>query len=154
MRTRRPGVAVRVVGRIPDALAKRLAGPHVEVLGEVADLEPELRRADVAIVPLRIGGGTRLKVIEAFATGIPVVSTSVGAEGLGVEPGHDLLIGDDPRSFAAACCDVIGDDRLRAELVRSGHAHIDRPFRWSAVCGQVAELAATALSTAGPGDRA
>ncbi len=152
IRTRHPGVSVRVVGRITDALARRIGGPHVKVLGEMADLEPELRRADVSIVPLRIGGGTRLKVIEAFATGIPVVSTSVGAEGLGVEPSTDLLIGDEPRSFAAACCDIIEDERLREAVVRSGHAHFDRHFRWSAVCEQVADLATTTLSSTATGD--
>jgi glycosyltransferase involved in cell wall biosynthesis len=150
---RYPRVSVRVVGRITDDLTGRIEGPHVEILGEVRNLAPELEHADVAIVPLRIGGGTRLKIIEAFATGIPVVSTSVGAEGLGVEPGTHLLIGDTPESFATACCDIISDDQLRDGLVRSGHAHFDRHFRWSAVCDQVAELATATLSPREAGER-
>ncbi len=148
---RYPGVSLRLVGRITDALAGRVDRPGVRVLGEVEDLGPELEGADVTVVPLRIGGGTRLKIIEAFATGTPVVSTSIGAEGLGVSPGRHLVIGDTAEAFAAACCEVIGDDRLRDAVVRSGHGHFDRHFRWSAVCDDVADLATSVLSSAAAG---
>ncbi len=118
------GVSVRLVGRIGDTLAQRIEQPGVKVLGPVDDLSPELEGADLAVIPLRIGGGTRLKIIEAFATGIPVVSTSVGAEGLGVSSGVQLLIGDRPEELAAACGDVIDDAVVRDRLVRTGHARL------------------------------
>ena len=81
----------------------RLHQPGVlTVVGEVASMEGELARASVAVVPVRYGGGTRVKILESFAHRVPVVSTSLGAEGLDVEDGVHLLIADDPEQFAAA----------------------------------------------------
>ena len=86
-----PRVQFRIVGRCDHAVARLRAHPNVTVTDHVVDMEPELHTGDVVVVPLRFGSGTRLKIIEAFADRIPVVSTTIGAEGLGVTPGQELL---------------------------------------------------------------
>jgi glycosyltransferase involved in cell wall biosynthesis len=103
---RLPEAQVRLVGRHDGALDD-LAGPHVTVTGPVPSVAGELRRATAVVVPMRFGGGTRLKVLEAFASGVPVVSTTLGAEGLGVADGRELLLADDAATLAAACIDVV-----------------------------------------------
>ena len=100
----RPGCTLAVVGRTPPPRIRDLGrDARVRVSGTVPDIRPFLWGAKAAVVPLRIGGGTRLKIFEAMAAGVPVVSTAVGAEGLGVEPGRHILIADDPEKMAAAC---------------------------------------------------
>ena len=94
----------------------------MRVHADVACAAPFYEQADAAVVPLRAGGGTRIKLLEAFAHGVPVVSTSVGAEGLDVEAGRHLLIADDPAGLADACRRLMEEpglaDRLRAEALR------------------------------------
>jgi glycosyltransferase involved in cell wall biosynthesis len=98
-----PAVEVRLVGE-PDTSVSRLAsGRSVTVVGQVAEMDSELVRADVIAVPVRFGSGTRIKILEAFANRIPVVSTTTGAEGLSVENGRELLLADDAPSFARSC---------------------------------------------------
>jgi glycosyltransferase involved in cell wall biosynthesis len=112
-----PDAEVRLVGR-PDPHVKLLHDPPaVTVIGRVPAMEPELARADIVVVPIRFGSGTRLKILEAFAHRVPVVSTTLGAEGLEVQTGTHLLLGDDAESFAAACRRVLSDGALRARLV-------------------------------------
>ena len=95
-----PGAQIRLVGTTSPAVEKRHRPPAVVVAGRVPEIEPELARADVAVVPLRIGSGTRLKILESFAHRIPVVSTTIGADGLDVEDGVHLLLADRPEEFA------------------------------------------------------
>lgn len=114
-----PGAQIRLVGLAPPALADLDDQPAVTLTGQVPDITSELARADIVIIPLRYGSGTRVKILEAFAHRIPVVSTTMGAEGLEVEPGTHLLIADDPDAIAAACARLIDDDTLR-------HAIVDR----------------------------
>ena len=89
----------------------------VTVLASPADVAPLYRQARVAVVPIRAGGGTRIKILEAFASGVPVVSTALGAEGLNVEDGVHLLIADTPDAFAAACVRLARDEGLRARII-------------------------------------
>ncbi len=90
-------------------------------------MEDELARASVAVVPLRYGSGTRVKILESFAHRVPVVSTTVGAEGLDVEDGVHLLVADDPEEFAAATVRLLGDARLRVRLTEAAEArYLDR----------------------------
>ncbi|MGH9936633.1 MAG: glycosyltransferase, partial [Blastocatellia bacterium] len=95
-----PEARFRIVGRNPDARIKQLASDDVEVTGRVESVTDHLRQAAVFVVPLRIGGGTRLKIYEAMAMRKAVVSTTVGAEGLDVNHGRDILLADDPQTFA------------------------------------------------------
>ena len=97
-----PAAVFQIVGRNPHARVKQLASPSVQVTGTVPSVAEYLRDATVVVVPLRIGGGTRLKIFEAMAMGKAVISTSIGAEGLDVESGRDLMLADDAASIAQA----------------------------------------------------
>jgi glycosyltransferase involved in cell wall biosynthesis len=121
-----------IVGRNPDARVRRLQGVNVEVTGSVPSVVSYLRDAAVVIVPLRIGGGTRLKIYEAMATGKAVVSTAIGAEGLDVNPGKDIWIADEPREIAQAVIGLLEDGGLRQ---RVGRAAVEQAakFDWSVV---------------------
>jgi len=97
------------------------------VVGEVPSMDEELARASVAVVPVRYGSGTRVKILESFAHRVPVVSTTLGAEGLDVEDGVHLLLADDPEEFAAATVRVLDDHRLRVSLTEAAEArYLDR----------------------------
>jgi glycosyltransferase involved in cell wall biosynthesis len=116
-----PGVELRLVGDPGSSTSDLARRPGVIATGLVDDIESELARADVAVVPVRYGSGTRIKILEAFAHRIPVVSTTVGAEGLDVAHGRELLLADDPSQFAAACVDLLTDNDLRRRLVGNAH---------------------------------
>jgi glycosyltransferase involved in cell wall biosynthesis len=127
-----PYARFRIVGRNPDARVRRLQGVNVEVTGSVPSVVSYLRDAAVVIVPLRIGGGTRLKIYEAMASGKAVVSTAIGAEGLDVNPGKDIWIADEPREIAQAVIGLLEDGGLRQ---RVGRAAVEQAakFDWSVV---------------------
>ena len=105
----------------------------VTVTGKVEDMRPYLWGAKISVVPIRIGGGTRLKIYECMAAGVPVVSTTVGAEGLRYDDGRDLIAADDPASFAAACVRLLTDDAARQALAHNALEHAQREFSWEAV---------------------
>jgi glycosyltransferase involved in cell wall biosynthesis len=104
-----PDCRVTIVGRTPTAEIRQMSerDPLIEVTGTVPDVRPYLWQSAVSIVPLRIGGGTRMKIYEAMAARIPVVSTTIGAEGLEIHPPHDIRIADEPESFARECLDLL-----------------------------------------------
>jgi glycosyltransferase involved in cell wall biosynthesis len=131
---RRRDAVVTVIGSNPRAevFAQAEQSPvPVEVLGFVADTSPYFAARRAFVVPLRFGGGTRLKILEAMARGIPVVSTSVGCEGLDVEPGRDLLVADDPADFARALELLFEDDALCERLARTARTTVERLYDWS-----------------------
>jgi glycosyltransferase involved in cell wall biosynthesis len=103
------------------------------VRGFVPDLADVFRTHRAMIVPLRHGGGTRLKILEALAWGLPVVSTSLGAAGLGLVDGQHALIADDAPSFARAIQRLFDDDVLWAQLSRNGRALVEQRFRWDRI---------------------
>ena len=105
--------------------------------GRVDDVRPYMRDAAVYVVPLRIGGGTRLKIFEAMAMGKAVVSTTVGAEGLPVTPGEHVLLADEPRTFARAVVRLLRDVGRRRELERAARALVVERYDWSAVAGEL-----------------
>jgi glycosyltransferase involved in cell wall biosynthesis len=111
-----PGLEVRLVGRPATSILKLDDPGVVTVVGEVPSMSTELSRASVVVVPIRYGGGTRLKILESFAHRVPVVSTTLGAEGLDVEDGVHLLIADNPEDFAAATVRLLGDALLRTRI--------------------------------------
>jgi sugar transferase (PEP-CTERM/EpsH1 system associated) len=138
IRTDEPDATFTVVGRAPTPAVRRLAAEHgITVTGRVDDVRPYVRDAAVYVVPLRIGGGTRLKIFEAMALGKAVVSTTVGAEGLPVENGEHLLLADEPHLFARAVVRLIRDaDRRRALEAAARTLVVDR-YDWSAVAGEL-----------------
>lgn len=130
-----PECRVALVGRRPDPALQHLAQQYSNMIvtGTVDDVRPWLWGAAVSIVPLRIGGGTRLKIFEAMAAKTSVVSTAIGAEGLPVESGRHLLIEDDPKAFADACVALIRDESRRRALAAAAWNLIDRHYSWDAV---------------------
>ncbi|HEV2750290.1 MAG TPA: glycosyltransferase [Gemmatimonadales bacterium] len=112
----------------------------VELTGYVPDVRPYVRDAACYVVPLRVGGGTRLKILDAWAMGKAVVSTSVGCEGLAAEDGRNILIRDDPDSFAQAVCAVLRDGGLRRRLGTEGRQTAERCYSWEGIGGPMLKL--------------
>jgi glycosyltransferase involved in cell wall biosynthesis len=96
-------------------------------------MRPYLWGARISIVPIRIGGGTRLKIYECMAAGVPVVSTTVGAEGLRYRDGEDIVLADDPGSFAAACVRLLSVEEGRRAIAHKAMEHAQSEFSWQAV---------------------
>jgi glycosyltransferase involved in cell wall biosynthesis len=114
--------------------------PDVTVTGLVPSMESELARADVVLVPLRMGSGTRLKILESFAHRVPVVSTTIGAEGIGAIDGVHLLIADTPGAMVEACRRLQSDPELRGRLVDEGQALFSNRFSQAAVAAPLRNL--------------
>ena len=133
---------MRIVGEAPADVQRLGSDPNVTVVGYVDDLDRELERCDVAIVPLRIGTGTRLKILEAFAHALPVVATTIAADGLDVVPGEHLLIADTPSEFAAACVRAVQDRDLRVRMTNAARQLVEQAYDWRLVEEQLATLAA------------
>ncbi|MEJ7582530.1 MAG: glycosyltransferase [Acidimicrobiales bacterium] len=131
VRARVPSFELTIVGRDPTPAVRALGDrPGVHVTGPVLDAAPLLHDAALAVVPLRAGSGTRLKVLEALATGTPVVSTSVGVEGLDLEPGRHVVVADDPHTFATAVVELMADPGRRADLASAGRRLVEERFGW------------------------
>jgi sugar transferase (PEP-CTERM/EpsH1 system associated) len=138
IRAEEPDVTLSIVGRAPTPAVRKLARePGVHVTGAVDDVRPYVDEAAVYVVPLRIGGGTRLKIFEAMAMGKAVVSTTVGAEGLPVVDGTHVMLADDPRSFARETVALIRDLDRRRQLERAARALVVSKYDWSAVAGEL-----------------
>jgi glycosyltransferase involved in cell wall biosynthesis len=139
VRAEEPGATLSIVGRAPTPAVKRLADEHpgVHVTGRVDDVRPYMREAAVYIVPLRIGGGTRLKIFEAMAMGKAVVSTTVGAEGLPVVNGEHVLLADEPNTFARAVVRLLRDADRRTALETAARTLVVEQYDWSAVAGSL-----------------
>jgi sugar transferase (PEP-CTERM/EpsH1 system associated) len=142
IRKRRPATTVAIVGRKPSREVTRLGetDPDIRVTGTVAEVRPYLWGALVSIVPLRIGGGTRLKIYEAMAARVPVVSTAVGAEGLDVENGRDILIADQPEDFAERCIELLESEERRRTLANSAWEMLNARYSWDAVTSEFERL--------------
>jgi hypothetical protein len=142
-----PRARFQVVGRNPALPVQRLASASVDVVGTVPSVIPYLQEAAVVVVPLRVGGGTRLKIYEAMGAGKAVVSTTVGAEGLDVHDGRDILLADTPESFASAVVRVLRDDALRRRLEDAALALAAR-YDWSSIAEQFEAILARAMASA------
>jgi sugar transferase (PEP-CTERM/EpsH1 system associated) len=125
-----PNAVLMVVGMRPPPEITALAGRHVVITGAVPDVRPYLQRATVVVAPLRMGSGTRLKLLEAMAMGKAVVSTSLGAEGLAVERGTHLLIADESAAFAADVIRLLDDPSLAGSMGRAGRDLVEREYGW------------------------
>ena len=131
LRERWPALRWRLVGKNPEAVKRWVSGdPRIEIIGPVADAIPELARAKVAAVPVLSGSGTRLKILEAWAAGLPVVSTRLGAEGLPVENGRHLLLADNGPDFAEAISQVLERGDLQHDLGHAGRKLLEQQFTW------------------------
>ncbi|HYQ03510.1 MAG TPA: glycosyltransferase family 4 protein [Polyangiaceae bacterium] len=130
---RRPNLKLSIVGPgvQPDVQARQ--SRNVEIVGFVDDLMPHLERATAVVVPLRIGGGTRLKIVEAMAKSKAIVSTSVGAEGIEVTHGKDVLLADTPNDFASQVLSVLDDPALASRLGQNARRLAEDRYAWSAV---------------------
>ena len=136
IRAEEPGVRLSIVGRAPTPAVKRLADEHgVRVTGRVEDVRPYMKEAAVYVVPLRIGGGTRLKIFEAMSMGKAVVSTTIGAEGLPVTDGEHVMLADEPQTFARAVVHLLRDVERRAQIESAARALVVERYDWSAVAG-------------------
>lgn len=134
IRAEEPDVTLSIVGRAPTPAVRRLAADAgILVTGRVDDVRPYVRDAAVYVVPLRIGGGTRLKIFEAMAMAKAVVSTAVGAEGLPVTPGEHLLLAEEPRAFARAVVRLMRDLERRRSIEQAARALVVERYDWSAV---------------------
>lgn len=129
-----PDLTLKIVGRNPGPAVKALAErTRVVVTGSVPDVRPYYREALASIVPLRVGGGTRLKILEAMASGTPVVSTTLGAEGLKVTAGQDLLIAETAGEFAAAVTRLKASSADARQIAESGKRAAKARYDWSAI---------------------
>jgi glycosyltransferase involved in cell wall biosynthesis len=130
---RHPQLELCFIGRNPDAIRAMVADiPRMRITGPVDDAIPALSQSMVAIVPLRTGSGTRIKILEAWAAGLPVVSTSIGAEGLPGKEGQEWLIRDDPEGFARAVSTLLDADETRSRIGAAGRALYESKFTWEA----------------------
>lgn len=131
VRERSPELRFTIVGRSPTPEVVALASqPGIEVTGTVGDVRPYYRESLAVVVPLRVGSGTRLKILEAFAAGVPVISTTLGAEGLEVRPGSDILIADTAAQMAEAIGLLGGTPELWQRLASAGRELAARRYDW------------------------
>jgi polysaccharide biosynthesis protein PslH len=150
-----PDIRLTVVGRSPSTALKDMAqnSAGVEVTGTVPDVRPYLERATVSVVPLRVGGGTRLKIYEAMASGTPIVSTAIGAEGLPLVHGEHLLLADSPADQADAVLQLLRDHDLASTMAANALNHVQRFCSWDAIAEQFLSqcAAATGIRHSTPG---
>lgn len=139
-----PQVSLSVVGRNPSPRLQSVAADetNVQLTGRVADVRPYVARSSVCIVPLRIGGGTRLKIFEAMCMGKAVVSTSIGAEGLPVVAGEHLLLADDPAQFAESVVALLRDPIRRQQIGATARALVKEKYSWAHGAGTFADVLA------------
>jgi glycosyltransferase involved in cell wall biosynthesis len=142
----RPAARLLVVGRNPPESLVRAAPTGVRFTGTVDDIRPHVAAAHLAVIPLNVGSGTRIKAFEAMAMGRPVVSTTVGVEGLDVVPGEHLLVADDPAGFVAAILRLLDDPRLGDTLAGNARALIEEKFSWAHVARQFEAVCLDALA--------
>ena len=130
---RRPNVVFSIVGLGAPSEVTRLAGPNVRFIGEVPDVRPYVLGAGVFVVPLRMGSGTRLKILEGLAMEKGMVSTTLGCEGIAVRDGHHLLVADTPIAFADAVLSLLDDRQRAARLGKEGRSLVEQSYSWLSI---------------------
>ncbi len=131
VRTARPGARLILAGRTPPPAIQALAGPDIEVPGTLDDLRPVYAQASVVAAPVFWGSGVRIKLLEALACGLPVVTTALAAEGIDLRHEQSALFAEQPAAFAAAIVRLLGDAGLRARLGAAGRAIVERDYDWT-----------------------
>jgi sugar transferase (PEP-CTERM/EpsH1 system associated) len=147
VRERRPELVFTIVGRDPSTAVRQLASiPGVEVTGTVDDVRPFYREAFAAVVPLKTGGGSRLKILESMAAGVPVISTRLGAEGLDVQDRENILIAETGPEFRDAIAEIMDDHEMRQKLRKTGRALVSERYDWSKLGASLSEVHATLIT--------
>lgn len=146
-----PDVRFFAVGQDPpkELLDLAVRDPQITVTGYVTDVRPLVSEASVYVVPLRVGGGTRLKVLDAMAMGKAMVSTSIGCEGLAVHPDEHLLVADTPEQFANKTVLLLGDKNCRLALGRAARELVERRYSWRTIGGQLLDAYRIAIEQRG-----
>ena len=146
-----PDVAFSIVGGNPSPQVQKLAAREgVVVTGRVPEIKPYFAEATVFVVPLRIGSGTRLKILEALAMGKAIVSTTVGAEGLDLKDGKEIFIADEPTAFANAVIRLLTDSELRRRIGENGRARVERDYDWRSIGEKLHEVYANIVHSDNP----
>ena len=147
VRVQHPGVRFHVVGPSVTPLLRDLArrDPSIVVTGEVDDLRPYLNRAQVFVCPVRIGSGLRVKVLEAMAAGVPVVTTSLGAEGIPIQPGDTCLMADQPPMMASYISLLLQDEDLRTRMAQQARQLVSERFAWDRCMDQLEQVLGTVM---------
>lgn len=135
-----PELVFTVVGRNPGPSVRALASSNIRVTGSVDDVKPYYATAAAVVVPLRVGSGTRLKILEAMAAGVPVVSTKLGAEGLDAMDGLELLIADTPDSIATALARLLRNSAEAQALADAGKALVSKQYDWPLIGKRLYEI--------------
>jgi sugar transferase (PEP-CTERM/EpsH1 system associated) len=137
-----PDITLTVAGRNPSKRLVEFAemNPHLTITGRVDDVRPYMDRATAYVVPIRIGGGTRLKIFEAMAMAKPVISTTIGAEGLAVQDGRELLIADEPQAFADAVIATLADKAFAQQIGETAREVVCAQFSWQQVANAFAQI--------------
>lgn len=137
-----PNARLKIVGPNPPARLRRIAVDHpaVEVKGRVPDVRPYLSEAEVVVVPLRVGGGTRIKIPEAMAMARPVVSTRIGAEGLPFTDGNEILLADRPEEFSRSVVELLKNGSRRAAMGQAARERVVREHTWDSVADRVEDI--------------
>lgn len=145
---RRPDARFVIVGKTPPPEVQALAAhPNISVTGYVADLAPYLADADAFVVPLHAGGGMRVKILDAWLWGLPVVSTPIGAEGIELQHGENILLASDASSFAESVVRLLDNGRLNQHLRTAGRAWVEATYSWRAVYERVDQVYTRLLAT-------
>src|SRR5215831_15805744 len=138
-----------IVGRNPSEHTRNFAArdSSIEVTGRVADVRPYISRAEVVVVPLRIGGGTRIKIPEAMAMAKPIVSTTIGAEGLPFKNGREICLADDPRDFASTVIELLDNPERRRSIGTAARSIVVHEHGWDRVVDRVQEVLERTVET-------
>jgi glycosyltransferase involved in cell wall biosynthesis len=150
IKKKRSDVVIDLVGARPpqSIIDYEKIDSAIHVTGYVEDLEPYLEAAAVFVVPLRAGGGMRVKILETLARGLPIVSTTLGCEGIDLEDGSHILIADSPEKFAAATLRLLEDPNLAEQLARNGRARVEELYDYRSACRPLDAIYETSSLTA------
>lgn len=135
-----PNLKMTIVGRQPPADVRGLAGPRIEVTGTVDDVRPYYRQAMISMVPLRVGGGTRLKILESMAAGVPVVSTALGAEGIDARSGQELYLANSPAEIVEAILALAQSPERRQTMAQAGLELVKAQYDWDEIGKRLADV--------------
>jgi glycosyltransferase involved in cell wall biosynthesis len=146
VRAEDPSVTLTIGGRNPPTdfqLFKEQSGGAIEVTGYIPELAPYMREAAMVIVPVRAGSGMRVRILESFAYGMPVITTSIGLEGIDATPGEDVLVADTPAEFAAAIQKLLGDPDLQARLSENARMLVVNKYDWMSALREINHIYAS-----------
>lgn len=136
----KPNASFTVIGRDPPESLLKLANAKIQFTGRVKDIRVPLKEGMLEVVPLRIAGGSRLKILEAFAAKIPVLSTTIGAEGLECQDGQEIALADTPAQFAQECVALLDSPQRRSSLFEAGRKLVDEKYDWSRISPLVEQV--------------